>query len=40
MIEINNVHKSYGPLAVVKGVNLTVNKGEVVSIIGPPLATE
>ena len=34
MIEINNVHKSYGPLAVVKGVNLTVNKGEVVSIIG------
>src|SRR5437867_13432422 len=34
MIEINNVHKSYGPLAVVKGVSMTVNKGEVVSIIG------
>jgi len=34
MIEIENVHKSYGPLEVVKGVNLTVNKGEVVSIIG------
>lgn len=34
MIEINNVHKSFGDLEVVKGVNLTVNKGEVVSIIG------
>lgn len=34
MIEINNVHKSYGDLEVVKGVSLAVNKGEVVSIIG------
>lgn len=34
MIEIDNVHKSFGNLEVVKGVNLTVNKGEVVSIIG------
>jgi polar amino acid transport system ATP-binding protein len=34
MIEIENVHKSFGNLAVVKGVDLTVNKGEVVSIIG------
>jgi ABC-type polar amino acid transport system ATPase subunit len=34
MIEIDNVHKSFGDLAVVKGVSLTVNKGEVVSIIG------
>ena len=34
MIEIENVHKSFGNLEVVKGVNLTVNKGEVVSIIG------
>ncbi|MCP8464024.1 amino acid ABC transporter ATP-binding protein [Pseudomonas sp. ZM23] len=34
MIEIDNVHKSYGDLEVVKGVSLTVNKGEVVSIIG------
>ena len=32
MIEIDNVHKSFGNLEVVKGVNLTVNKGEVVSI--------
>jgi polar amino acid transport system ATP-binding protein len=28
------VHKSFGSLDVVKGVSLTVNKGEVVSIIG------
>ncbi|CAM3781841.1 Glutamine transport ATP-binding protein GlnQ [Pseudomonas reidholzensis] len=34
MIEIDNVHKSFGHLDVVKGVSLTVNKGEVVSIIG------
>lgn len=34
MIEIENVHKSFGNLEVVKGVNLTVSKGEVVSIIG------
>ncbi|AOE60451.1 amino acid ABC transporter ATP-binding protein [Pseudomonas corrugata] len=34
MIEIENVHKSFGDLEVVKGVSLTVDKGEVVSIIG------
>ena len=34
MIEIDNVQKSFGDLDVVKGVSLTVNKGEVVSIIG------
>lgn len=34
MIEIQNVHKSFGDLQVVKGVSMTVNKGEVVSIIG------
>lgn len=34
MIEIENVRKSFGPLEVLKGINLTVNKGEVVSIIG------
>jgi len=34
MIEITELHKSYGNLEVVKGVNLTVNKGEVLSIIG------
>lgn len=34
MIEIDNVHKSFGDLDVIKGVSLTVDKGEVVSIIG------
>jgi polar amino acid transport system ATP-binding protein len=34
MIEIENVHKSFGQLEVIKGVSMTVNKGEVVSIIG------
>jgi len=34
MIEIENVHKSFGALAVLKGVSLSVRKGEVVSVIG------
>jgi len=35
MIEIKNVHKSYGDLNILKGVDMSVEKGEVVSIIGP-----
>ncbi len=34
MIEIENVRKSFGALEVLKGVSLTVQKGEVVSVIG------
>lgn len=34
MIEIKNVCKSFGDLAVLQGVNLTVEKGQIVSIIG------
>ena len=34
MIEIENVHKSFGALKVLKGIDLTVPKGEVVSVIG------
>ncbi|MHA6844852.1 amino acid ABC transporter ATP-binding protein [Ralstonia syzygii] len=34
MIEIKSVRKSFGSLEVLKGIDLTVNKGEVVSIIG------
>lgn len=35
MIKIENLHKSFGQLEVLKGVNLTVSEGEVVVIIGP-----
>jgi hydroxyproline transport system ATP-binding protein len=34
MIEVENVRKSFGKLEVLKGVSLTVDKGEVVSVIG------
>lgn len=35
MIELNNIIKSFGSLNVLKGVSLTVNKGEILSITGP-----
>ena len=34
MIEIDNVHKRFGSLEVLKGVSLAVDKGEVLSLIG------
>ena len=34
MIEVKNVCKSFGDLAVLQGVNLTVEQGKIVSIIG------
>ena len=34
MIEIENVRKSFGTLEVLKGINLTVSKGEVLTVIG------
>lgn len=34
MIEIENLTKSFGSLQVLKGVNLTIGKGEVISIVG------
>ena len=35
MIKIENVNKSFGKLDVLKNINLTINQGEVVGIIGP-----
>ncbi len=35
MIELIDVHKSFGHLEVLRGVNLRVTKGEVVVVIGP-----
>ena len=35
MIQLHDIHKSFGTLEVLKGIDLTINKGEVVSIVGP-----
>ena len=35
MIEANGIHKSFQNLEILKGINLTVKKGEVVALIGP-----
>lgn len=35
MIDIKGITKSFGPLQVLKGIDLHINKGEVVSIVGP-----
>ncbi len=35
MIELNNITKSFGTLQVLRGINLQINQGEVVAIVGP-----
>jgi len=35
MIQAQNLHKSYGTLEVLKGVSISINKGEIVAIVGP-----
>lgn len=34
MITGKDIHKSYGPLEVLKGIDLSINQGEIVSIVG------
>lgn len=35
MIKVEQIRKSFGSLEVLKGIDLTVGKGEIVSIVGP-----
>jgi len=35
MIQLHNIHKSFGSLSVLKGIDLDIAKGEIVSIVGP-----
>ncbi len=35
MVIAKNIHKYFGDTEVLKGVNLTINKGEIVAIVGP-----
>ena len=35
MIRVENLHKNFGELEVLKGINIEVSKGEVIAIIGP-----
>ena len=35
LIEVKDLKKNFGSLEVLKGINETIHKGEVVSIIGP-----
>lgn len=35
MIKVEQIHKSFGSLKVLKGIDIEVGKGEIVSIVGP-----
>lgn len=35
LLEIKDIHKSFGNLNVLNGIDLTVNKGDVIAILGP-----
>ena len=35
MIDVINLKKSFGGLEVLKGINITINKGDIVAVLGP-----
>lgn len=35
VLELKDIHKSFGSLSVLNGIDLTVNKGDVIAILGP-----
>ena len=35
MIDVINLKKSFGDVEVLKGINMTINKGDIVAVIGP-----
>jgi len=35
MLSAKDIHKRYGPVEVLKGVDISINPGEIVSIVGP-----
>ncbi len=35
ILQLENIHKSFGSLKVLEGVDLTINRGEVVCVLGP-----
>ncbi len=35
MVEVRDVHKAYGALEVLKGINLSIERGQIIAIIGP-----
>ena len=35
ILEVNDLHKSYGDHEVLKGISTTIKKGDVLALIGP-----
>ena len=35
MIDVINLRKSFGDLEILKGINITINKGDIVAVLGP-----